>query len=66
MAAPIFSGVVALLYSVNPAFSADQIWELVRTTAKPYAAGSQGASGVNGIGIVDAGAAVAAALKLTR
>lgn len=66
MAAPIFAGVVALLYSVNPELTADQIWQLVRTTAKPYASGTQGAAGLNGIGIVDAGAAVAAALKIAN
>jgi hypothetical protein len=58
--------VVALLYSVNPELTADQIWQLVRTTAKPYAPGTQGAAGLNGIGIVDAGAAVAAALKIAN
>ena len=70
MAAPIMSGVVALMYSVEPTLTFDEVWSILRTTATPFAASSPCSVGVGtdsqlcGIGIVNAGAAVEAAIKL--
>lgn len=70
MAAPILSGVVALMYSVEPSLTFDEVWAILKSTATPFAAGSSCSVGVGtdaqmcGIGIVNAGAAVEAAIKL--
>ncbi|MEY4418382.1 MAG: hypothetical protein RIQ88_820, partial [Actinomycetota bacterium] len=81
MASPVAAGVVALMYSVKPNITDDQVWNILSTTAKPFAASSECAqkikittmqdgtkakSGYCGIGIIDAGAAVAAVLKLNN
>jgi serine protease len=70
MAAPILSGVVALMYSVEPSLTFEEVWAILKSTATPFAAGSRCSVGVGtdaqicGIGIVNAGAAVEAAIKL--
>ncbi|MEY4980672.1 MAG: hypothetical protein RL174_10 [Actinomycetota bacterium] len=70
MAAPILSGVVALMYSVEPSLTFDEVWAILKSTATPFAAGSTCSTGIGtdaqlcGIGIVNAGAAVEAAIKL--
>jgi serine protease len=70
MAAPITAGVVALMYSVEPTLTFDEVWSILRTTATPFAASSPCSIGTGtdaqlcGIGIVNAGAAVEAAIKL--
>jgi serine protease len=70
MAAPVLSGVVALMYSVEPTLTFDEVWAILRTTATPFASTSPCSIGVGtdaqlcGIGIVNAGAAVEAAVRL--
>ncbi|NBQ92560.1 MAG: hypothetical protein EBU06_01135 [Micrococcales bacterium] len=80
MASPMAAGVVALMYSVKPNLTDDQAWEILKSTAKNFAPGSEcddqiisstnqqtgelEVTGKCGIGIIDAGAAVAAAQKL--
>ena len=81
MASPIAAGVVALMYSVRPSLTDDQVWEILSSTAKPFAASSDCAqqifetkyqdgstikTGKCGVGIIDAGAAVAAVQKLNK
>lgn len=58
MAAPVVSGVAALMLSVNPALAPDQIASLLKSTARAFPAPCDGC----GAGIVNANAAVAAAL----
>ena len=61
MAAPIVSGIVALLYSLKPTITFDEAWEILSKTVKPFKPGGQCATsttGMCGIGIVNAGAAV--------
>lgn len=61
MAAPIVSGIVALLYSIKPTLTFDEAWNLLSKTVKPFKPGGQCAvstTGLCGIGIVNAGAAV--------
>ena len=56
MAAPVVSGVAALLLSARPSLSPDEVAALLKGTAAPFG----GACGGCGSGIVDAAAAVAA------
>lgn len=66
MASPVAAGVVALMYSVKPNLTDDQVWQILKTTATPFANGTECAAlaGYCGIGIVNAGAAVAAVAAL--
>ena len=62
MAAPVVSGIVALLYSMKSTMTFDEAWNLISKTVTPFKAGGQCAlstTGMCGIGIVNAGAAVA-------
>ena len=69
MAAPVVSGVLALIYSVRPDLTSDDVYEILLETVAPFKPGSQCAlTAANygsetlvakcGAGIVDAGAAV--------
>ena len=65
MAAPVVAGVVALIYSVRPKINFDKVWDVLKSTVTPFPAGSTcEAKGNCGAGIVNAGAAVAAAAAL--
>jgi len=81
MASPVAAGVVALMYSVRPTLTDDQVWKILSSTAKPFTAdsdctyqlvetplndGTSVTSGLCGVGIIDAGAAVAAVQKLNK
>jgi serine protease len=61
MAAPVVSGIVALLYSIKPTITFDEAWAILSKTVKPFKPGGQCATsttGMCGIGIVNAGGAV--------
>jgi len=58
MATPVVSGVAALMLSVNPALTPDQIESLLKSSARAFPAACSGC----GAGIVNANAAVSAAL----
>ena len=66
MAAPVVTGIVALLYSVKPNITPDQVWDVLRTTVRSFQPGGQCELNPTlcGAGIVNAGAAVAAAMAL--
>ena len=65
MAAPVVSGVVALIYSVKPTIAFDQVWDVVKATVTKFPPGSTcETKNICGIGIINAGAAVAAAAAL--
>lgn len=65
MAAPVVAGVVALIYSVKPTIAFDQVWDVIQSTATKFPSGSEcETKKICGIGIVNAGAAVAAAAAL--
>ena len=81
MASPIAAGVVALMYSVRPSITDDQVWSILSTTAKNFASdsectsklvettlntGEKVTSGFCGVGIIDAEAAVKAAQRLNN
>ncbi len=61
MAAPVVSGVAALVLSANPGLTPDQVAALLRGTASPFSTACAGC----GAGIVNANAAVASALGTT-
>jgi serine protease len=65
MAAPIVAGVVALIYSLKPKITFDKVWDVLKASVTPFPPGSSCETKANcGAGIVNAGAAVAAALAL--
>ena len=70
MAAPILAGVVALMYSIEPTLNFDEVWKILKGTVTPFANGTTCALGVGtdlqlcGAGILNAGAAVEAAIAL--
>jgi hypothetical protein len=65
MAAPIVAGVVALIYSLKPKITFDKVWDVLKASVTPFPPGSSCETNANcGAGIVNAGAAVAAALAL--
>jgi serine protease len=61
MAAPMVSGVAALMLAAQPALTPDQLTSLLKSTATPFPAACSGC----GSGIVNAAAAVAAARAIT-
>ena len=65
MAAPVVTGVVALIYSIKPKINFDQVWDVLKATVTKFPPGSSCETKLNcGAGIVNAGAAVAAAAAL--
>ena len=67
MAAPLVSGIAALLISVKPNITPNQIWEALKSTATPWPVGSFCSTATTdtscGIGIANAGAAVEYTLR---
>jgi serine protease len=81
MASPVAAGVVALMYSVRPSLTDDQVWSILSSTAKEFAPssectaelitttlnnGQQVTTGLCGIGIIDAAAALRAVQNLNK
>lgn len=81
MASPIAAGVVALMYSVRPTITYNQVWQILSSTARPFNPdsdceyqmvetmlndGSIITTGQCGIGIIDANAALLAVQKLNK
>ena len=81
MASPIAAGVVALMYSVRPTITYTKVWAILSGTARPFNEdsdceyqmidtplndGSTLTTGLCGIGIIDANAAVIAVQKLNK
>lgn len=58
MAAPHVSGIVSLMFSVNPALTPAQVLQIIQSTAKTFPGGGSCTTSNCGSGIVDAGAAV--------
>ena len=59
MAAPHVTGVVSLLYSLNPSLSPSQVLQILQNTVTNFPGGSTCNTSICGSGIVNAGAAVA-------
>jgi serine protease len=81
MASPIAAGVVALMYSVRPSLTDDQVWSILSSTAKEFSSssdctaelvqatlntGEKVTTGLCGVGIIDAAAAVKAVQSLNK
>jgi serine protease len=81
MASPIAAGVVALMYSVRPSLTYTQVWDILSTTTRPFNSDSDCQSqlmdtplndgttittGLCGVGIIDAQAALLAVQKLNK
>lgn len=70
MAAPHVVGTVALMLSVNPALNRAEVTSLLRSAARPFAAGSTCTlsenSGLCGAGLLDAQAALAAVAPIVQ
>jgi len=81
MSSPIAAGVVALMYSIRPTITDDQVWSILSKTAKPFAAssectdqliettlnnGTKVTTGLCGVGIIDAAAAVKSVQDLNK
>jgi serine protease len=81
MSSPIAAGVVALMYSIRPTLTDDQVWSILSKTAKPFAPtsectdqliettlnnGTKVTTGLCGVGIIDAAAAVKAVQDLSK
>jgi serine protease len=65
MAAPLVAGVVALILSVKPKLTFDQVWEALQKTVTKFPTGSVcDTQKICGAGIVNAGAAVAYAAAM--
>jgi serine protease len=65
MATPVVAGVVALIYSIKPTITFDQVWEVLKATVTKFPPGSVcEQKNICGAGILNAGAAVAAAAAL--
>lgn len=58
-ASPIAAGLAALVFSINPALTPDQVEQILKTTCKDI--GTAGEDGVYGFGLIQANAAAAAA-----
>jgi serine protease len=67
MAAPMVTGIVALLYSIKPTITVDQVWEALKSTVTPWPAGSTCSTAPKdlgcGAGIANAGGAVEYVVK---
>jgi serine protease len=64
LAAPQVSGVVSLLYSINPSLTPAQALSIIQSTATHFPPGSTCDSSLCGSGILNAGDALAAAMKV--
>jgi serine protease len=62
MATPHVTGVVSLMFSVNPSLTPAQVLQILQSTARPFPGGSTCNTSICGSGILDAGAAVLASL----
>jgi serine protease len=58
MATPHVTGVVSLMFSLNPFLTPTQVLQIVQSTARPFPAGSTCTTALCGSGMLDAGAAV--------
>ncbi len=81
MASPVAAGVVALMYSVRPTLTIDQVWSILSSTAREFAPssdctaelisttlnnGTKVTTGLCGVGIIDSAAALRAVQNLNK
>jgi serine protease len=67
MATPHVTGVVSLMFSLNPFLTPIQVLQILQATARPFPTGSNCNASICGAGMLDAGAAVnAVTTKISR
>jgi serine protease len=64
MAAPHVTGVISLLYSLNPTLTPSQVLTIIQNFATAFPSGSTCSTSICGNGIVNAGAAVASIVRI--
>ena len=64
MAAPHVTGVVSLMLSVNPSLTPTQVLQILQSSAKAFPGGGTCTTSICGSGILDAGAAIKAAVPI--
>jgi serine protease len=65
MATPHVTGVVSLMFSLNPSLTPAQVLQILQSTARPFPAGSTCNTSLCGSGMLDAAAAVNAVPAIT-
>ena len=67
MAAPVASGIIALMYSIRPNIDVKIVWEALKASVQPFPAGSQCAAGPDrcGLGMMNAATALEALVAIT-
>ncbi|MFM1984098.1 MAG: hypothetical protein RL723_533 [Actinomycetota bacterium] len=67
MAAPVVSGIVALMYSLRPKITVDEVWSALKASVQPFPAGSicSTTPGRCGLGAINAATAIEALIGIT-
>ena len=67
MAAPVVSGIVALMYSLRPKITVDEVWSALKASVQPFPAGSicSTTPGRCGLGSINAATAIEALIGIT-
>lgn len=67
MAAPVASGIIALMYSLRPNIDVKIVWEALKASVRPFPAGSKCAADANrcGLGTMNAATALEALIAIT-
>jgi len=67
MAAPVASGIIALMYSLRPNIDVKTVWEALKASVRPFPAGSKCSADANrcGLGVMNAATALDALIAIT-
>lgn len=67
MAAPVVSGIVALMYSLRPSITSTEVWNALKASVQPFPVGSLCANSPNrcGLGQINAATALEALIGIT-
>lgn len=67
MAAPVVSGIVALMYSLRPKITVDEVWSALKASVQPFPTGSVCSTtpGRCGLGSINAATAIEALIGIT-
>lgn len=67
MAAPVVSGIVALMYSLRPSITSTEVWNALKASVQPFPVGSLCATSPNrcGLGQINAATALEALIGIT-
>jgi serine protease len=67
MAAPVVSGIVALMYSLRPKITSNEVWSALKASVQPFPAGSicSTTPGRCGLGAINAATAIEALIGIT-